>query len=188
MVDTPTNEPLELRAGATWKWRREDWASDYPASSWTLKYWFKRASSTGANFSITATADGDNFAVTVAATTTAGYTAGRYTWAAIVTGGSSEAYEIDTGSLVVLPRYDQAANLDDRSHPRKVLEAIEAVLETRATKDQMEYQIAGRMLKLTPLVDLLRLRQLYKNEVAAEEAAERLANGIGIARTIQVRL
>lgn len=188
MADIPTNEPLTLRAGLTWKWRREDLASDYPATSWTLKYWLKKTGATGANFSITASADGSNFDVTVPASTTSGYTAGRYTWSAQVTGGSSEAYEVDTGSLEILPRYDQAANLDDRTHARKVLEAIEAVIENRATLDQQEYTIGNRSLKRMTVEELMRFRQLYRNEVQAELAAEKLANGIGIGRKVLVRL
>src|SRR5574340_527910 len=39
----PTNEPSALRAGDTWSWRRED-LGDYPASSWTLKYYFRNSS------------------------------------------------------------------------------------------------------------------------------------------------
>src|SRR5574340_367386 len=72
----PTNEPSALRAGDTWSWRRED-LGDYPASSWTLKYYFRNSS---AKFDATATADGDDFEVTVAKATTAGYTVGWYDW------------------------------------------------------------------------------------------------------------
>ena len=81
------------------------------------------------------------------------------------------------GTLEVLPRYDQAANLDDRSHARKVLEAIEAVIEGRATKDQEEYTIGSRTLKRTPVKELLELRDKYRGEVHAEELAENARNG-----------
>lgn len=186
MTDIATNEPNELRAGLTWQWRREDLASDYPASTWTLKYWFKKDDGS-ANFSLTASADGDDFAVSETAASTATRTAGDYTWVAVVTAGS-EAFEVDRGTLKVLPRYDAAANLDDRTHAKVVLDAIEAVIENRATKDQEEYSIAGRSLKRTPIAELLKLRQLYRNEVAGEQAAEALRNGNGLGRKIQVRL
>jgi len=175
-VTIPTNEPLEQRAGLTWQWTRED-LDDYPASTWTLKYWFKKTGSSGANFSITATADGDDFAVTVAAATTAAYTAGDYTWAAIVTAGS-EAFEVDKGTFKLLPRYDAAANVDDRSHARKMLDAIEATLQGKATKDQLAYTIGGRSLQRIPPLDLESWREKYRNEVAAEEADERIRNGL----------
>ena len=38
----PTTEPTRLRAGDTWQWRRED-LSDYPATAWTLTYWFRNS-------------------------------------------------------------------------------------------------------------------------------------------------
>lgn len=184
--DVPRNEPPEQRAGTTWQWRREDLAPSYPASTWTLKYWFKKTGSSGANFSITASADGDNFAVSVLAATTAAYTAGDYSWSAQVTSGA-EAYEVDRGRMKVLARYDQAANLDDRSHARQALEAIEAVILSRASKDQEEYQIGGRMLKRTPIEDLLKLRDKYRGEVAMEDMAERIRNGQG-GNTLVVKL
>ena len=109
-VSVPTTEPAELRAGVTWKWRREDLA-DYPATTWTLTYWLKQAAAAGARFSIVATADGTAFAVTVAAATTAGYTADTYTWVAVVTSGS-EAYEVDRGTLELRPKYNADAALD----------------------------------------------------------------------------
>lgn len=184
--DIPRNEPPEARAGLTWQWRRED-LSAYPASSWTLKYWFKKTGSSGANFSITATADGTSHAVNVAAATTAAFTAGDYTWSAQVTGGSSEAYEVDRGTFKLLPRYDAASNVDDRTHARKVLDAIEAVLEGRATQDQQEYTIGNRSLKRTPIADLILLRDKYRGELATQEMTERARNGQGGNRLV-VRL
>lgn len=172
----PTTEPSELRAGVTWQWTRE--LPDYPASAWTLKYWFKKTGATGANLSLTATASGDTHSVSVVAATTAAYTAGDYTWVAIVTAGA-ESHEVDHGTFKLLPRYDAAANLDDREHARIVLDAIEAVIEGRATKDQQEYSIGSRMLKRTPIKDLLELRDKYRAEVFALDRAEAAANGKG---------
>lgn len=176
MIDVPTTEPREVRAGMTWKWKRNDLSADYPASTWTLTYWWKKTGASGANFSIVATADGADFAVTVTAATTAGYTAGSYTWSAVVTAGT-EAYEVDHGTCELLARYDSAANLDDRSHAKTVLDAIEAVIEGRASKDQEEYSIGGRSLKRTPIKDLIALRTHYRAEVQAESIAERGGGG-----------
>jgi hypothetical protein len=173
-AETPTNEPKELRAGVTWEWDRND-LSDYPATTWTLKYWFKRQGGTD-KFSITASASGSNFAVSVAAATTLAYVADDYTWVAVVTAGS-EVFEVDHGTMKILPRYDQDVALDDRTHAKKVLEAIEAVLESRATKDQEEYTIGTRSLKRTPLKDLIALRDKYKAEVFGEQLAENARNG-----------
>lgn len=181
MPDVATNEPLEQRAGITWEWERT--LSDFPASSWTLKYWFKKSGSSGANFSIQATASGDKHVVLVAAVTTAAYTAGDYTWVAVATSGA-ESREADSGTLTLLPRYDAAANLDDRSHARKVLDAIEAVIEGRASKDQEEYTIGTRSLKHTPLADIVKFRGQYKAEVQREVLEEAARNGKGGGRLV----
>jgi hypothetical protein len=185
-ADIPTTEPLFARAGDTWKWTRT--LEDYPASSgWTLKYRFKNADG---GFEIVATASGSDHSVTVAAATSAAYAAGKYSWVAWVEGGSSEKYTVDSGSFTVQSDYRAiaaATGLDDRSHARKVLTAIEAVIERRATKDQEEYTIEGRSLKRTPIPDLLKLRQKYQAEVVAEEAAAKLAAGQLPGRKIQFR-
>lgn len=185
-IEVPTNEPRELRAGDTWQWRRED-LTDYPASSWVLTYRFKNAAG---GFEIAASADGDNHAVTVAAATTSGYTAGVYDWAAQAVSGTTK-HTVDTGRLTVLANLfagTATAASDQRTHAQTVLDAVEALLENRATLDQQEYQIGGRMLKRMPITDLLKLRNFYKSEVANETAAEKLRNGLGIGSAIRVRM
>lgn len=178
----PTNEPKQLRIGLTWQWTRED-LTDYPASTWTLKYWFKKTGSSGANFSITASADGSYFDISVAAATTQGYTAGDYTWVAVVTSGS-EAHEVDKGTCEILARYDAAANLDDRTHAAKVVDAIEAVIEGRASQDQMAYTIGNRSLSRMPIADLIMFRDKYRAEVYAEQQAEAVRNGKSAGRVV----
>jgi len=183
-ADIPENEPLEARAGDTWKWTRS--LSDYPASTWTLYYRFKNETT---GFEITASASGDDYSVTVASSTTATVQAGDYAWVAWVVSGA-EKFTIDSGTLKVLPdlRLGTAtAPLDTRSHARKALAAIEAVLENRATQDQESYTINGRSLTRTPVAELWKMRSRYKNEVLAEIAADKLANGLGGGRTIGVR-
>jgi hypothetical protein len=178
----PTIEPQRIRAGDTWVWRRED-LSDYPAPTWTLYYRLKNAAS---HIEFTASADGAYHLVTVAAATTAAYTAGRYRWVAYVEAGS-ERYEINEGTIEVEPAFNNASALDDRSHARKMLDAIESVLEGRATKDQEEYQIGSRSLKRTPIKDLLALRDKYRAEVYQEQLQENARSGTKGAKLV-VRL
>jgi hypothetical protein len=187
MADIPTTEPTSLRAGDTWRWLRT--LDDYPATDWTLKYRFRHP--TLAGFEIVASASGSDHSVTVSAATSAGYGAGTWAWVAWVEGGSSEKYTVDQGTVEIAADFRAAAasaTLDTRSHARKVLAAIEAVIENRATLDQEEYTIAGRSLKRTPAGELLKLRLRYLNEVRNEQAAERLANGLGTGRIIGARL
>ena len=180
----PTTEPVEIRAGLTWAWTRD--LADYPASTWTLKYWFKQLAAAGAKFSITAAASGSQHSVSVAAATTAAYTAGDYSWAAVVTSGS-EVYEVDSGTTKILPVYNTDTAVDDRSHARIVLAAIEAVIENRATLDQQEYTIGTRSLKRMTVNELMTFRDKYRAEVYAEDQGEAARNGKATGRLV-VRL
>jgi hypothetical protein len=163
----PKTEPAQIRAGDTWQWRREDLV-DYPATVWTLSYAFKNAVK---GFSFDATADGAFFAVSVVAAETGDYPAGIYRWAAQVAKGD-ERHTVTIGTTEVLPDVfaDPDAALDTRSHARRVLDAIQATIEGRASRDQMEYSINNRTLRRTPMADLLLLRDRYRAEVQAEDA------------------
>jgi membrane-bound inhibitor of C-type lysozyme len=188
MSDIPTTEPASIRAGDTWRWTRD--LPDYPAGTWTLKYRFKtNAGATG--FEITAGASGTLHSINVAAATTAAYTAGDYTWTAWVEGGSSEKYTVAEGSTAVQPDYRTASAatlLDDRSHAKKMLDSIEAWLESRDPA-VAEYEIAGRRMKYVPITELIRLRNHYQTQVDAEAQLKKLAQGIGSgARRIQFRV
>lgn len=178
----PTREPAELVAGDTWSWTRS--LSDYPAGTWTLTYYLRGQAG---EISFSASASGTDHLVSVAKATTAGYKAGFYQWEAAVTDGTTRT-TVARGTLTVKPDpANTGAGLDARSHARKVLEAIEAVIEGRATKDQQEYSIGGRMLKRTALADLQKLRANYRAEVFAETQGEAAAKGLGTSRVV-VRL
>lgn len=166
----PTTEPLTARAGDTWQWRREDLSADYPASAWTLKYYFRNAASF---FDVTAAADGDEFAVTVAKASTAAYTVGSYDWIAVVE-SATERFEKDSGRIEVLPNLATAAAYDVRGFARKMVDAIEAVLLSRATADQLdlvETQLGDRGLK-RDRASLIELRSKFASEARREEATQ----------------
>lgn len=184
MTDIPTTEPTRLRAGDTWKWTRS--LADYPAPAWTLKYRMKSASR---GFEIVAAASGSDHAVTVSSATSAAIVADAYTWIAWVESGT-EKYTVAQGALTVDPDYrasGAAVGIDARSHARKMLAAIEAWLESR-DPGVAEYEVSGRRMKYHALGDLIKLRIRYQQEVASEEAAERLARGEGLGRRVQFRV
>jgi len=164
----PTTEPSSLRAGDTWQWRRED-LSDFPASAWTLKYYFRNAA---AKFDITAAADGDLYAVSVAKATTAPRTVGKYDWIAVVE-SATERFQVDSGRFEVLPNLATDAVYDARTFARKMLDAIEAALLGEATANQLnilEAEFENRRTKFDR-ANLLTLRAHFRAEVRAEENA-----------------
>lgn len=185
-MTTPTLEPTELRAGDTWTWTRS--LPDYPATTWTLKYRFKHASAAG--FEIVASAAGSDFSISVAASASTAYEAGDWTWMSWVEKVDGTKITVGQGLTRILPDYRNGlvtAAFDDRSHARKTLAALESWIEDR-NPAVAEYEITGRRMRYIPLVDLLKLRQLYKAEVAAEEAAAAIANGVAAPKRIQFRM
>lgn len=170
-------EPGEIVSGDRLAWKRTDLGSDYPPASYTLTYSARRESDGTDSVAITAIADGNDFVVEVGQATTAAYEVGDYLWQAHITRDlDSERLTIDSGSWEVVANR-ATATTDPRTHAKIVLDAIEAVIEGRATKDQESYTIADRSLSRTPMSDLIMLRSRYRAEVWQEISAERVANG-----------
>lgn len=173
----PETEPEELVIGDRWLWKRQDLVVDYPTADYALSYTADKQGAGSTSFSITASETGGIYVVEVASATTAGYTAGIYAWQAYITRASdSQRVSVARGTWNVIANLS-ASTADPRSHVKKVLDAIEAVIESRATVDQMAYTIQGRSLSRTPLPDLLKLRDTYKAEYAAEINNERRKQG-----------
>jgi hypothetical protein len=178
----PTTEPTSARCGDTWQWRREDLA-DFPASLWTLTYYFRSAT---AKFDVVASSDGAKYAVTVAKATTAALVSGVYDWLAVLE-SATERFEADAGRFTLLPNLAKDALHDGRSFARRMLEAIEAALESRATGDQLDMISAGTGDRnISRDKDrLMQMRTQFKAEVKAEDDKQRLRNG-GAARNRMV--
>ena len=152
---------------------------DYPATdSWTLKFRLvPRGTGTAIAITCATAADGVSYRAQVALATTAAWTAGEYTWNSWVE-KSGARYTVESGQVTLLPDPGiTTAPFDNRSHARKVLAAIEAVIEGRASQDQQEYTIGDRSLKRMPIADLLKFRAQYAAFVNNEDAADKLANG-----------
>jgi hypothetical protein len=164
----PTTEPTDLRAGDTWAWRRED-LSDYPASVWTLTYYFRNATS---HFNITAAADGDTFEVEVAGATTAAYAPGWFNWFAFVTDGT-DRHQVGEGYFEVKPDVANAVPYDGRTWARRMLDYVEAALESRASSDQLDVIEAALDMRKIKRGEggLLTLRSQLEIEVKRETAA-----------------
>lgn len=185
-AEIPNREPSQITAGDTVQWTRTDLSDYLPADGWALSYVLINSA---AKITISATTSGTGYAVTVSAATSAAYTAGKYKWQAYVTNsGTSQRKTVDSGEIEIKPNFSSQTTYDSRSHVKKVLDAIDAVIENRASLDQESYEIMGRSLKRTPLNDLLKLRNEYAAKYLAEQNAENLANGKGAKNKIKVVL
>lgn len=185
------NIPATLRAGDTIEW--DESVSDYPASDgWTLAFVLTKYGQS--LITIAAVADGDNYAITITAAISAAWTSGIYSWQAYVykEAGSpvaiTEKYTLESGQVQILPNITQATSTTDlRSHAKKVLDAIEALLEGKATADVMSYSIAGRSISKMNPEELIKWRSFYKTEYQRELEAEGIARGEDNPRRIGVR-
>ena len=108
---------------------------------------------------------GDLHRISVAAGETSGWAGGLYAVSVRVASGA-DLVEVESGQVTVTADLATAEGVfDPRSHAQRMLDAIEAVLEKRATLDQQSYTIAGRSLVRTPIVELKALRDEYRREV-----------------------
>lgn len=185
----PTQEPDTLVVGDRWVWRRPDLVADYPTADYALTYEFHEDSGGGGShkFTITATETTDDYLIEIASATTANYATGDFHWYAFITRTSdSERIAIDDGYAKIELNFADT-NADHRSHAKKVLDAIEAVLENRASQDQMSYSIAGRSLSRMSIDDLMNFRNRYRAEYNKELKKWRIKNKQETGSTIKVR-
>jgi len=185
----PTAEPAVLVAGDRFTWKRDDLASDYSPSAFALTYEFHEDSGGGGShkFTITATEADDTYYIEVGSSTTASYSVGDYIWEAYITRSSdSERIMVDSGRTEITENLANT-NADIRSHAKKVLDAIEAVIEGRATIDQSSFSIAGRSLSRMSVDELMTFRDRYKAEYLKEIKLARIRNKQGSGNTIKVR-
>lgn len=186
MTTTPTTEPSSITPGDTLKFERT--LPDYPASAgWTIAY---ELVNSAARIAFSSTASGDAHAINVSAATTAAYTSGTYAWRARVSNTGGEVHTVGSGTVTVEKSFAAAA--DGRSQARRMLEAVESMLEGRASSatEMYEIQTPGggmRKLKYLPIPDLLKLRDRLRQDVAREDAATRAAAGLQNPGRIQVR-
>ena len=175
-------------AGDYLAWKREDLNTDYPNTAYTLSYQARQSGNGTYVIAITASASGTNYLVEVSQSTTRPYNVGLYYWDAYITKNSnSERIRIDSGQWEVIG--DKATdNADPRSSNQKIYEAVVAVIEGRASQDQMSYSIAGRSLSRMSIEDLVNFEGIYKARWMKEVNQSRIKDGLGTMNTIHARL
>jgi hypothetical protein len=173
-VAIPTIEPQSITAGDTAAWKKS--LGDYPANdSWVLAYTLINATS---KITITATASGAEHSVSVAASTTAAWAPGTYTWQSTVTKGA-ERYTITQGRITILQNLAAATLLDTRSAARKALDAADLALATYGAKAYLqEYQIGDRRQRFADPSSFMAWRDKLRAEVAREDNVARLKAGL----------
>lgn len=142
--------------------------NDYPAGTWTMSVTAVGPVKLSSNASASGT--GHNFEID-----TSSLTAGFYTYQAKVTDGSDTHYLDDySGTFEVSAALaDQSAGYDARSHAQTMLDAIESLLEGRATREHKSISHNGRTLQKHSFDELMRLRNYYRGEIARANIKKR---------------
>lgn len=175
--------PQSFRAGDTLTWTIS--LSAYPASDgWSLTYTLINATR---KVTITSTASGSEHLLSVSAATSAGYAPGLYTWTAAAS-KNDQRISLSSGTVEILPNLAALATYDGRTQAKRILDAIDAVLDQRATGVEMELEMNGRRIRYFTPDELKKWRIYWVAEVRREQAAERLANGLGGPQKVLVRI
>jgi hypothetical protein len=137
---------------------------------------------------VTGTADGGGWVVTLTAAQTGVLPAGDYSWSQAIAAGA-ERYTISQGRTKVQPNIAaQVVGFDGRSQAEQDLAALQAEIRARVQGGaSLNYTIGSRSLAKEPISALLELESKLKADVAREKAAQRVANGAGNPRSIFVR-
>lgn len=161
-AEIPFDEPLELVAGDTYKFKKS--LADYTiADGWTLKY---RLIGGSVDLTKTATDNGDGYWLVTIATgdlsaIVADTTCRMHGWVEKV----GERWTIYDDYVRVKPNLATATAANLKTHEVRTLEAIESVIEGRATADLEQYQLNGRSVTKIPIKELLEWRGIYRGIV-----------------------
>ena len=151
----------------------------YPASSgWVLKYRLVPRTVGNAVQELTATAEGSDHRIAVAASSTSGWSADNYTWTSWVE-KSGEVYTLEQGQLTVKqnPR-TASAGYDGRSSARKALDDARAAFYAW-NPTQRRYKIGEREMEFASTGDILKKIKQLEQEVLAEEVMAVRAEKVG---------
>ena len=159
------------------------------SGTYTLK-WYARTNTASEGTTITGTAEGDGWRITVPASTTADFDAGLWTWQAVATYNSTQ-YTAGRGQFTVKTSAVYSGTpgaFDDRSRAEIDLGYVEAAIRTLSQGGMVqEYSIGGRSLRRYKMTELLELRSTLQNEVAMERRREKIRQGLGNPGLAKVR-
>lgn len=176
----PSDEPDQITAGTTVFWTK--FFPGYPASQYALKYSLQRI---GGLITITAAQNGsgDDFLVSLDATTTSDYPPGCYTWTAYVEQGTVRT-GLCRGSISILTSPLAALGT---THASRTLALIEAAIEGRIPNGLESTNIDNQEIQRIPMWRLSELQRIYQAKVANEANSAGMRAGLPNRRTSWAR-
>jgi hypothetical protein len=172
--------PKTLRAGDSYVIEL-----DYHSLSATLSELKLVLRGTGPALDKIATISDGKYVFSLGSNETTQLTPGTYWYQLIATDTHGNTETVADSTVKIAPNLSNiTGQYDGRSQAQRILDAIDATLENRATSDQQQYSILGRSITKIPLADLLQLRSHYAGMVSRE--GSKGANS-AYAKRLQVR-
>jgi hypothetical protein len=161
-----------------------------PASDgWTLNYRLVPSDPTQEAILFVAVPQGDDYLVQVGPSVTSAWVPGGYSWASWVAMPGARN-QVDSGLVTILT--DPAASApgyDPRSQAQKALDDAKAALAAYNASNGLvsHYTIGTRQMQFRAAAEIIALIDFWKHEVAVENVAASLAEGLGNPRRLFIR-
>jgi hypothetical protein len=187
--------PPTIRAGDTIRWRDlptvDAFGAPLTSATHGLTYSL-RTNTVGEGATVTGVPMDSGWEFTISAGTSAAFDAGVWYFQAVATAfAGGEKTTLGSGQVEVLPNLDYAGSpgaFDGRSQAQKDLDAVQGAIRSLMSGGAVqEYRIGTRSLKRYELADLLALESKLKADVARENKAAMIANGLGNPHNLYVR-
>jgi len=185
--------PATIRAGDSYSWIElpsvTNLGVDIKAPTWatTLYLRFNKTHEAATIAGVNRADGGWDF--TISAATSTGFDAGQWFYQLIAASGS-EVVTTRTGTLLVQPSLSytgSAAAFDGRSQAEKDLEAVQAAIRAIVSRGAKAYTIGSRSYSAADLGELMQREAQLKGVVNREQAADKIAQGLGDPRSLFVR-
>ncbi|MCC8368785.1 MAG: hypothetical protein LN573_01705 [Rickettsia endosymbiont of Oxypoda opaca] len=177
-----TSEALSFTVGETVQWQKE--LINYPTKDgWQLVYCCRNFAY---SFEVKAEVQKDHYVIRLSSEETSKYKPAIYWWQSRII-KENEQYIVENGEFVIKPNLALLDSYDGRSHVKKVLDALEATILGKASRDQLSYSISGRSLSRLSPTELLKWRDTYKAEYARNLQEEQLSKGLSGHNLIKIR-
>ena len=163
----PTKEPTEMFLGDSLAWTKS--LSDYPATTWTLAYRLLSQQNASAQ-TITASASGSDFSISVTSATSAAWTSGEFWLIGYVTSGTDRV-QVYSGKMSIKPNPATATAYDGRTYLERVLALLQKTLEEGVIRDVIRYSIGGVTAEVQSMNDVLDAIDQITAAIIQEQAA-----------------
>jgi hypothetical protein len=174
--------PRNIVAGDSIEW--VDYLGDYLSSEWSLKYVLV---SPLAKIEITSVADTESngHLFSIPSTTTDSWQPGDYGYQVYTISGSDRK-TIGRGFLTIEIDFSKQEKYDARPWLDRVIEALQASIEGRASSSQLLFEISGSRIEHISHLDQRELLNGYRKDRAARNRARAIAQGKSPFGTVRV--